>query len=340
MKINLLLGLFVFLGSGTTLQSQNCPCSGALRWCSAEGLKTTMPVFDTEMEISARVFSRKALETIEIILSKPPFPDTALSLTFDLIPLGKRYNIPSYLPWAKYFYILPLSPTPYPIGQAPYRSLAQLLLEGTENKPEIPTQRLTYQHPNFSGCVEVSFHKGLGKYAVFYELDSLPIYEERLQELNIQLEKLHNDSLALDNFAQQSRSKLEEANQALEKERATYVHLAPEEKAILEELYTLSDSVGFVLNEAFMGNDPARARYVAELTGSLEKRKTALKNDPVFKRVETVFNEDYRRSAIRFSHTRSLLQLERKQSELEHKALPLREERQKLIEKITQLKNQ
>ena len=95
---------------------------------------------------------------------------------------------------------------------------------------------------------------------------------------------------------------------------------------MLDELITLTDSVGFALNKAFISNNVEEARKVADITGALEKRKTALKEDPIYKRIELTYQNDYRLSANRFSHARMLGQIEQKQAENQHKINAIRKE--------------
>lgn len=291
---------------------QDCSPKGNLHWCTKE---KGIPVFESRQQIYALVFSTKALPNLSVEIDMGN-PSTKKTFEFPLHSLRKHPQVPSFLIFSdKYLYLLPFSPSPYPIQENSYRAFAQWLLEGkTAQAKELIALNYHSETLGISGCLHLSFKNGLGNFN--FNWDKFQNLLEQIQISEKEIDSLLADSVELAGFHQHTTAQLKSAENILIASRNDHNKFQAEEKQILNELIALNDSVGFALNKAFISNNVEEARHVADITGTLEKRKRELKEEPVYKRIELAFQNDYRLSATRFSHARSLAQIEQKQAAL------------------------
>ena len=281
--------------------------------------------FESDAPIYTLIFSTSRLDLVQLNCALgQPLPDDKFD--FPVRSFKKHPKVPSCMVFKdKYFYLLAISPKPYPIEHETYFRFATYLSEAkNELKKDIIELNYSSKYPDIQGTIAISFKNGAGP----FQLDMKKLTEilSQIEGKEKELIPLLKDSIELAAYQQRTIADLQTSENILSASRNDHNKLSAEEISMLDELITLTDSVGFALNKAFISNNVEEARKVADITGALEKRKTALKEDPIYKRIELTYQNDYRLSANRFSHARMLGQIEQKQAENQHKINAIRKE--------------
>ena len=156
MKNLLLIGTFLFISQ--LVIGQGCKNKSLLFWAEQDKEFST---FQSSNAIYALIYSTKSIKDLALTCAINN-SDLSKSISFPVFSFKNHPKVPSYLSFKnKYFYLLPISPKPYPIQDDNYRKFAQLILKAKKDLQKESIQiQLRSESTNHTGCLSIYFEKG------------------------------------------------------------------------------------------------------------------------------------------------------------------------------------